>query len=154
MIYVSIDVGIRNCAYILYESDTNTIIKWDIIELCDKSICASKVNLIDIGKNASNIFHNVFSNYDIDVVIIENQIGQNAIRMKTLQGMITMFFILQGCEDVKHWNSCHKLKGYDIPAKTTYSQRKKWSINITQNIVQEEYSNWECFYNKHKKKMI
>jgi hypothetical protein len=72
--------------------------------------------------------------------------------MKTLQGMITIFFILQGCEDVKHWNSCHKLKGYDIPAKTTYSQRKKWSINITQNIVQEEYSNWECFYNKHKKK--
>jgi len=37
--------------------------------------------------------------------------------MKTLQGMITMYFIQQGINDIYHWNACHKLKDYDIPKK-------------------------------------
>lgn len=34
MIYVSIDVGIKNLAYIIYETNNSTILKWDVLELC------------------------------------------------------------------------------------------------------------------------
>jgi len=149
MIYVSIDVGIKNLAYIIYDSDTCSILKWDVLQLCKEK--SSTVNLIDIGKTMCNSFHDIFTNYSIDRVIIENQIGQNAIRMKTLQGMITMYFIQQGC-DIYHWNACHKLKDYDIPKKTTYSQRKKLSIQITNTIIKEEYTDWVDFFMSHKKK--
>jgi hypothetical protein len=152
MLYLSIDVGIRNCAYILYERDTNTIVEWDIVELCDVSTSASKANLIDIGRTMSEKFFSLFSSYLVDVVVIENQIGQNAIRMKTLQGMITMFFILQGCADIRPWSACHKLKGYDVPLKTTYAERKKWSIKISEQILGDEYASWTPFFHKHKKK--
>jgi hypothetical protein len=85
-------------------------------------------------------------------VIIENQIGHNAIRMKTLQGMITMYFIQIGVKDIYHWNACHKLKEYDIPKKTTYSQRKKLSIQITHKLIEKEYGDWLEFFLSHKKK--
>ena len=39
----------------------------------------------------------------IDTVIIENQIGPSAVRMKNLQGMIAMYFIQKGSE-VVYWN--------------------------------------------------
>jgi hypothetical protein len=150
MIYVSIDVGIKNLAYIIYNSDTCIILKWDVIELCKEK--SNSINLIDIGKTMCNSFHEIFTPYSIDRVIIENQIGQNAIRMKTLQGMITMYFIQQGCNDIYHWNACHKLKDYDIPKKTTYNERKKWSICITNNILKNEHTEWEDFFLSHKKK--
>jgi hypothetical protein len=150
MIYVSIDVGIKNLAYIIYNSDNSCIIEWNVLELCKEK--SSSVNLIDIGKTMCESFHCIFSQYSIDRVIIENQIGQNAIRMKTLQGMITMYFIQQGIKEIYHWNACHKLKDYDIPKKTTYSQRKKLSIQITHGIVEKEYIDWIEYFLSHKKK--
>lgn len=150
MIYVSIDVGIKNLAYIIYNSDTSSILEWNVLELCKEK--STNVNLIDIGKNMDESFHCIFSKYSIDRVVIENQIGQNAIRMKTLQGMITMYFIQIGIKDIYHWNACHKLKDYDIPKKTTYSQRKKLSIQITHDIIKNEYCDWMEFFLSHKKK--
>lgn len=150
MIYVSIDVGIKNLAYIIYETTNSVILKWDVIELCKGK--SNNVNLIDLGKIMCNSFHDIFTPYNVECVIIENQIGQNAIRMKTLQGMITMYFIQQGCNDIYHWNACHKLKDYDIPKKTTYSQRKKLSIHITNQILEKEYEDWLNHFLSHKKK--
>lgn len=150
MIYVSIDVGIKNLAYIIYNSDTSSIMEWNVLELCKEK--SSNVNLIDIGKTMCDSFHSIFPKYPVERVIIENQIGQNAIRMKTLQGMITMYFIQQGCNDIYHWNACHKLKDYDIPKKTTYNQRKKLSIEITQTIIKKNYVDWVDYFLSHKKK--
>jgi hypothetical protein len=150
MIYVSIDVGIKNLAYIIYETNNSTILKWDVLELCKEK--SNQVNLIDLGKTMCNSFHDIFTPYEVERVIIENQIGQNAIRMKTLQGMITMYFIQQGINDIYHWNACHKLKDYDIPKKTTYSQRKKLSIQITEKLLKQDYVEYLEHFLSHKKK--
>ena len=88
-----IDVGIKNLAYIVYD---DTIVEWKVIELCPTN--ASKANIIDIGKKLYEVLEQI--NYDFEEAIIENQIGPNAIRMKCLQGLITMFFIGKGV-DVK-----------------------------------------------------
>jgi len=145
---ISIDVGIKNLAYIIYNN--NEIIKWDVIELFEHN--SNKVTMIEIGLNLYEKFSSKFSDFIFDKIIIENQIGKNAIRMKTLQGMITMYFISQGQTNIYYWNACNKLKDFDIPKKTTYNERKKYSIEITKKIIVEHYSDWNDFFLSHKKK--
>jgi hypothetical protein len=139
--YLSIDVGIKNLAYIVYDK---TIIEWGIIELCETN--ANKANMIDLGKKIFILFEKQFT-YHFDQVIIENQIGPSAIRMKNIQGMITMYFIQKGSE-VVYWNSGNKLRFMKM--KTTYKERKKLSILITNCIVKEYYPEHDI--SKHKKK--
>jgi hypothetical protein len=141
--YISIDVGIKNLAYIVYDT---SIVEWKVVELCSTN--ASKANIIDIGKKLYEALEQI--TYDFDEAIIENQIGPNAIRMKCLQGMITMYFIGKGV-NVTYWNASNKLKPY-IQTKTTYPQRKKLSITVTRAIIDKHYNSLLEYYNSHKKK--
>lgn len=140
--YLSIDVGIKNLAYIIYDK---TIIEWGIIELCETN--ANKANMIDLGKKIFVLFEKQFTMH-FDEVIIENQIGPSAIRMKNIQGMITMYFIQKGSE-VVYWSSGNKLR-FMKKNKSTYKERKKLSILITNCIVKEFYPSHDI--SKHKKK--
>lgn len=140
--YLSIDVGIKNLAYIIYDK---TIIEWGIIELCETN--ANKANMIDLGKKIFILFEKQFTMH-FDEVIIENQIGPSAIRMKNIQGMITMYFIQKGSE-VIYWSSGNKLR-FMKKNKSTYKERKKLSILITNCIVKEFYPTHDI--SKHKKK--
>ena len=146
---ISIDVGIKNLAYIIH--DNNKIIEWKVVELCPKGTNASKANLIDIGIEVYKAFENI--THSIDNVVIENQIGMNAIRMKTIQGMITMFFISKGVESgqIQYWNALNKLKRF-VKGKTSYTQRKKYSIAITRLLIQEIYPEHIEYFETHKKK--
>jgi hypothetical protein len=140
--YLSIDVGIKNLAYIIYDK---TIIEWGIIELCETN--ANKANMIDLGKKIFVLFEKQFTMH-FDEVIIENQIGPSAIRMKNIQGMITMYFIQKGSE-VVYWSSGNKLR-FMKKNKSTYKERKKLSILVTNCIVKEFYPSHDI--SKHKKK--
>ena len=54
MIILSIDVGIRNLAYILIQVDgidNHKILKWDVLELIDGDQKANKVQNTIIGKS-------------------------------------------------------------------------------------------------------
>jgi hypothetical protein len=140
--YLSIDVGIKNLAYIIYDK---TIIEWGILELCETN--ANKANMIDLGKKLFILCEKQFTMH-FDEVIIENQIGPSAIRMKNIQGMITMYFIQKGSE-VVYWSSGNKLR-FMKKNKSTYKERKKLSILITNCIVKEFYPTHDI--SKHKKK--
>lgn len=144
--YLSIDVGIKNLAYIVYDKD---IIEWKVIELCDKTQNASKLNMIDVGKKLFEALESI--KHPIKEIIIENQIGQNAIRMKMLQGMITLYYISKGISDIHYWNAGNKLKRY-IKTKTTYSQRKKMSVQITRDLITQAYPSQTSYFETHKKK--
>ena len=146
--FISIDVGIKNLAYIIF--DDNKIIEWNVIELCDKKVNAGKVNMIEIGIGLYNALNNI--RQDIDTIIIENQIGQNAIRMKSIQGMITFYYISKGNSNIIYWNPINKLKRYNQKTKKTYTQRKKDSVSITKLLIQEHYGYFETYFNSHKKK--
>jgi hypothetical protein len=144
--YLSIDVGIKNLAYLLYDTD---IVEWKVIELCDKTQNASKLNMIDVGKKLFEALETI--KHPIDEIIIENQIGQNAIRMKMLQGMITLYFISKGMTKIHYWNAGNKLKRF-IKTKTSYSQRKKFSVQITRDILVQAYPTQQQYFETHKKK--
>jgi len=144
--YLSIDVGIKNLAYLLYDKD---IVEWKVIELCEKGENASKLNMIDVGKKLFEALETIPKT--VQHIIIENQIGQNAIRMKMLQGMITLYFISKGLTDIHYWNAGNKLKQF-IKTKTTYSQRKKASVQISREILAKAYPSQQSYFETHKKK--
>ncbi len=143
---ISIDVGIKNLAYVIYDKD---IVDWKVIELCDKTQNASKLNMIEVGKKLYEALETI--QYPLTEIIIENQIGQNAIRMKMLQGMITFYFISKGMTNIHYWNAGNKLKRF-IKTKTTYSQRKKYSVQITRDIVTQSFPLQLSYFETHKKK--
>ena len=114
------------------------------------NILTSEMNMIEYGINLKKLFHKTFNNINIDLVIIENQIGPLALRMKTLQGMIMQHFIENGITNIAPVNSSNKLKEFLGNKKTTYDERKKESIKITKNLIIN--TNWNEHFDKHKKK--
>ena len=158
MLLLSIDVGIRNLAYIVLnvdeENKKSSIIEWDIMELCEKDENACKVDNTKIGVRMNQAMLKLLDKFVFDKVIIENQIGQNAIKMKSIQSMIVMFFVTQNYqqEQIINYNAANKLKHFLGKTKTTYAQRKKLSKTITSEICLNQYSEWSSFFDKCKKK--
>ena len=58
-----------------------------------EKINAKDFNLVTYGRNLKDNFNAILCDTPIDCLIIENQIGPLALRMKTLQGMIMQHFI-------------------------------------------------------------
>ena len=112
-------------------------------------------NLVDIGRNLVFEFNAILNEIKttIDVVIIENQIGPLAIKMKTLQGMITQYFIMQIPNIEIEWvSSINKLKEFNSDSnKLSYKDRKAKSIEICQQYLKNNTLQLN-FFIKNKKK--
>lgn len=124
-----------------------------------KNIKANDVDLIKIGINMKNKLDSIFfvddKIYNIDLILIENQISPIANRMKSIQGMITQYFIMKNIENIIYWSATNKLKQF-IDDKTTYKERKTLSIEYTKQILNNDISidfkEWNKFFMLHKKK--
>ena len=166
---LSIDVGIKNCAYVLLNIDENNnfnIKKWEVINFIENTeYKANTVDFITLGKILNTEFIDHFKDMEKDItVLIENQIGQNAIRMKGLQSMISQWFVMNEFENIKYISSSHKLNSVindmsdedkaKIPKKMSYSNKKKLSKILMTNILKDNdcINNWEDHYSKSKKK--
>jgi len=118
---------------------------------------ANEVDLFNIGVNIKNKFNEMFKDEGkIDYVIIENQIGPLAIRMKTIQGMIVQYFIMSNLnvEHIEFISASNKLKDCDIKDKEKYSDRKKLGIAKCLGVLTLDFRFNEHmkFFNEHKKK--
>jgi hypothetical protein len=121
-----------------------------------KVVSAASVDLITIGRNMHRRFDalpHIASG--IDVVIIENQLSTLATRMKTLQGMITQYFIMRGVPDIRFISATNKLKLFldtGDKAEDCYADRKKRSIEITRSLLSAHAQEHRALFEKHKKK--
>lgn len=121
---------------------------------------ANNVNLIDLGINLKIGCNELLKKFDIlnvDQIILENQISPLANRMKTLQGMITQFFIDKGNYNIKYISAINKLrlfiKNKNTKEKTSYSERKKLSIIYSKELLEKNNKITELdFFSKHSKK--
>jgi hypothetical protein len=118
---------------------------------------ANNVLLFNIGINIKNKFNELFIKENkIDYVIIENQIGPLAIRMKTIQGMIVQYFIMSNLnvDNIEFISASNKLKDCDIQAKTNYSDRKKLGIAKCLGILTNNlnFNQHIKYFENHKKK--
>jgi hypothetical protein len=118
---------------------------------------AADVDLFNIGLNIKTKFNKLFENEGkIDYVIIENQIGPLAIRMKTIQGMIVQYFIMSNLnvQHIEFISASNKLKDCDLKDKSKYSDRKKLGIAKCLELITTDFrfSEHVDYFNKHKKK--
>lgn len=118
---------------------------------------SNEIDLFSIGVNLKKKFNELFKDVDkIDYIIIENQIGPLAIRMKTLQGMIVQYFIMSNLnvENIEFISAANKLKDCDVKDKEKYKDRKKLGISKCLGILNQDFRFNEKidYFNSHKKK--
>ena len=89
-----------------------------------------------------------FDGQPIDMVVVENQIGPLAARMKALQGMVIQYWVMKGVA-VQVVSACNKLKMFG-DAPETYAERKQASIEHTRRLLGEWGATTD--FETHKKK--
>jgi len=107
--------------------------------------------------NNNNIMGGLAHNnnkYKIDIVIIENQISTLASRMKTLQGMIAQYFIMKHTPCIEFISAANKLKMFMTKKKTTYTERKLESVEVTKELLETlpQFTDYKGYLDKNKKK--
>ena len=142
-------------------------------------IYAHDLDLITYGRNMmkhlDSILFPAFSetapSAPIDMMIIENQISTLASRMKTLQGMITQYFIMKHIPQIEFISASCKLKLFtdttthtDLGAEalcvdaSTYADRKKSGIIVCRSLGEisrkhnSGYAKWMPVFENNKKK--
>ena len=118
------------------EEIINKKFKCNYINPVDESK-AKQVNIVDIGINIKYNLDRIFNRIEvssIDKVLIENQIGPLANRMKTVQGMIAQYFIDRRNYNIEFVSSRNKLSQF-TNEKMTYKEKKKISIEITKRLL-------------------
>jgi hypothetical protein len=125
---------------------------------------ASSIDLITIGKNIKSKLNKTFPTEEkIDYILIENQISPIANRMKTIQGMIAQYFIMNNnAEHIEFISSINKLKinsdDKEKPPKdpnsSDYKSRKKLGILKCLEFLTNDhrFNDKLDFFNSHKKK--
>ncbi len=113
---------------------------------------ATKLDIVTIGRNIQHKLNIMFKEDidTIDMVIIENQISPIANRMKTIQGMLSQYFLMQNSTlDIEFISSINKLKDDEI--HDTYAKRKKAGIKKCLDMIEGTHDAWVHFFQCHKK---
>ena len=121
---------------------------------------AVKIDLVTVGRNMQHKFDDILQEHigTIDTIIIENQIGPIANKMKTIQGMLAQYFIMKNNNiKIEFISATNKLKDFippDNTEKMDYKQRKKLGIQTCLQFVSTDtrFMEWKTFFNKHNKK--
>ena len=118
-----------------------------------KATAASDADLVQLGIAMRDQLPSRMPIASITTVLIENQISTIATRMKTLQGMITQFFIDNSIYDIKFISSSNKLKAYNVPKKT-YAERKASGVAVTRQLMDAspKLAEWRESFDSHKKR--
>lgn len=118
---------------------------------------ANDVDLYNIGLNLRNKFNDIFKDEEtINYVIIENQIGPLAIRMKSVQAMIVQYFLMSklNIEHIEFISPSNKLKNCGDKDKETYNDRKKLGIAQCLGVLTLDFRFNEhmTYFNSHQKR--
>ena len=120
---------------------------------------ASQYDLIYLGIQIKEKLNKILefnkNKHNINIAVIENQISPIANRMKTIQGMLAQYLIMNDLHNIIFYSASNKLKIFtNDNEKTNYNERKKMGIYYTRQLL-EEYipiQSWSKYFNKHKKK--
>jgi hypothetical protein len=109
-----------------------------------KKLTPFSFTLVELGQQIMKRY----ASFNVDHVLIENQIGPLASKMKAVQGLVIQYWLMREAT-VECISACNKLKLFHTE-KTTYSQRKKLSIHYTQKVL--ELNQLTTSFLTHKKK--
>lgn len=162
---LSIDCGIKNLAYCLYNTETKEIEEWHVVNISPYPESDKTPEHSYIPELCVTFFETNKHLLECDTVIIEKQPPRNA-KMRVTEGSIYTYFILRGRLDgmitkVETYSPKHKLKGaLGITGKSAYSKRKKLAIQKVTEILQSqnesipenEPNKWLRYFCEHKKR--
>ena len=127
-----------------HESPIGT--KKEMIASLKRKWVTNEPDMVDIGKRLIQVY-DTFEN--VTTVLVENQIGPLASKMKGIQGMVVQYWLMRGA-NVHCIAAVNKLKLFH-KGSTTYSQRKKLGIHFAKQVLKEK--GWDdTAFLKHKKK--
>ena len=119
-------------------------------EMLNKNKC-SDTDLLQIGikLNAELDKLGVF-----DIVLIEDQLGPNAVRMSCIQYMTSQYYIANNITNIHIVSSKHKLEYWVDDKSLSYKERKLQSVQITTDILSRNniFSDQSSTFSKYKKK--
>lgn len=140
---LSIDVGIKNLAMCLIDSETKKIIQWEVDgvpPLSDEGLFEN----LNIHLNERTWV------LDADTVLIERQPDKNKL-IKSVEHFLHAYFIIHG----KHtllYDAKHKIPDIVGPGKVKYRQRKNASIERCRKFIVEYNPDRVRFFDSHTKK--
>lgn len=138
---LSIDCGIKNLAYCLYNTESKEIEEWNVVNIAPYPESDKSPEHSYIPELCITFFETNKHLLECDTVIIEKQPPRNA-KMRVTEGSIYTYFVLRGRLDgiigkVETYSPKHKLKGVlGISGKSSYSKRKKVAIQKVTEILQ------------------
>jgi hypothetical protein len=166
---LSIDIGVKHLAHCYMKG--LAICHWDVTDLTRRSCVLCGLSATKIVKGLSycdkhntakgkcinttmtDMAVSLKSTYDKFetpmVVIVENQIGPLASKMKGVQGLVVQYWVCRGCE-VHSVSASNKLKLFNL-GKTSYAQRKKASVLLTRQMLEKHAMPKEHFMSHTKK---
>jgi len=128
----------------------------NLVPIINKKTNAGAVDLVSIGRNMKKEFQKILSFNDPKHVIVENQISPIATRMKSIQGMLAQYFIMQSDDiNIEFLSSAGKLKGLEKQNEnidSEYQQHKKDAVFYCHRFLEmERYSTWKGVLDTKKK---
>jgi hypothetical protein len=103
-----------------------------------KRIAAGDTDLITVGRNMVRLLDQLPNINTVDTVLIENQISTIAARMKSVQGMLSQYFIIRNPNaKIEFISSSNKLRQFTINMPPTGSE----IIGINQSLLQSKIVN-------------
>lgn len=160
--------------YVKYTTNDSAVAMSTVKPKKPNYIYAHDLDLITYGRNLMKhldciLYSANSNNVTIDMMIIENQISTLASRMKTLQGMITQYFIMKEVPQIEFISASCKLKLFtdtDVSLDdntvcvdaSTYADRKKSGIAVCRSLGEisrkhnSDYIKWMPVFENHKKK--
>lgn len=133
-----------------------------LISIEPPKIKAGNIDLITLGRNMMILLDDIEILKKVSHILIENQISPIANKMKTLQGMLTQYFIMshRGRDPpikIEHISSANKLKKFvdkNECSENNYKKHKKDGIYYAGKIMEkyDDYVHWKTIMEKSQKK--
>lgn len=172
---VAFDIGIKNLAFCILETKSDSIFdariqKWQIINLKQQDNNSKSQNLVTLNETIINILDTFPELLDVDYVGLENQPCLKNPTMKTVQIMVFSYFSMKriitqnsSIMDINMINAQQKSKICPINCddykkeishlKSNYSKRKKMSIYQCEKMIDSETNKHMIdFFRSNKKK--
>ena len=140
---LSIDVGTKNLALCLLDTNTKVIHNWDASGIPTESTLGLFPCLL---KHLRSMPWTLTS----DIILIEKQPDQNK-RMKSVEHFLHSYFLTLD-QNVQLWDARHKVPDISGPGKAQYKKRKQAAIQRCEAFLVETHSQFLSFFKESKKK--
>lgn len=136
---LSIDIGIHNIGYALYNTETDKL-NFGLFDTDSKLTKSDKkLNIVVSRVKYINMFvKEMFDRYKITKIIIERQVNNNTMAMELMYALTATIY--NYCDNIEIFDPKLKFTSLGISYNTKNKAHKKLSISIVNNYIDKYYN--------------